>query len=234
MSLVKHSLYSILIRNTDYRIERGIQTYMQQFHIPDKLLFTTCNWDLAAKKSIKSYETSFTRNTFETNTHRIIALIQKQLGQHVNQVEIGMQTCVLEYLPDSFAQELNDVYRHISLMYPNLTLYDYDKDAWNVVDFEKTIESQMFIFHKKHEIHPTGLFPSLAGDKLLGNIFTQYYVPRHDSSASQPEVSMPMNVIPAKFRSVAGLVQLYSSSTSAEQGTGDVYLLHSDGKPFKV
>ena len=183
---------------------------MSQFGIPDKIFFTTCNWDAAAMR-LESYK-HFTVDNFKSNTLQILSKIKQHLGEHASKVEIGIQTCVLDWTIHEFIEDFNYAYRNLSLS-EHLSLYDYDFDVWASADFQMTLNNQFYIFHKKHDIHPSEPYPVVAAEKLFGYQYSKYYYSRGERNGNIVQSSIQSPLKHVRFIQVEGSSEVFYAHT---------------------
>jgi hypothetical protein len=181
------------IRDTDWRIEHGLNGYIRHFGLPDKIFMTTCNWDHAGQGFFK---TPMTIDLFKTNTLFLLDYIRRLLPSNatVDKVEIGLVTCPLDYTLHEQIIDFNEYYRNLSAS-NHVTLYDYDADVWSVANYQMTLPNQLFLYGgHKHDIHPDNQFMVAAARKLLGREFSTYYYD-HGDRVKPTVSSIPQDVI---------------------------------------
>jgi hypothetical protein len=68
----------------------------------------------------------------------------------------------------------------------NLLIYDFDLDVWSTTGFKYNEEQQLVIMRSAHDIHPKPSFSARAGEKILGRLYSGYFLPqgRNSSAAS--------------------------------------------------
>lgn len=168
---------------TPYRIQKSISWYAEKYGVPDRILFHTLLWDkqkvyeeyfpLVIESSNTEIWQSTIRN-YEINTNKRINEIIELLREFYpsSSIELGLRTSV--WKTDRCEGGLLDLMNKMTVniaKYRNLSFYDYDRDAWSIVNFDRNYQSYLF----RDKLHPNKILSVSAAKKLLNMQYTRNY-----------------------------------------------------------
>ena len=134
------------------------------FGKPDRIIFHTNQWDLPQQVVKSESEFEALRAIFRRNTNQRIDQI---LQLNDRSVDIGLRTAVWNQQGGKLLSDFNRITREIATE-RNMTVYDFDVDAWSTVSHNFTKHSFLY----RDMIHPKQIYTARAGEKMLGRQYS--------------------------------------------------------------
>jgi hypothetical protein len=173
------------VRDSTFRTTEGIRIYMEKYGVPDRVLLKTVNWDNALQQT--KHDASEVNN-FLVNTAARLLEIESVVGKDV---QLGVMTAPQVWYGGSSVPQLNTELRQFAAA-RNLLMYDFDQDVWSTAGFKYNEEQQLVIMRSAHDIHPKPSFSARAGEKILGRLYSGYFLPQgRNNSASSYYSAVP-------------------------------------------
>lgn len=158
--------------DTPIRVAKALSLYIEQFNLPDRIIFHTEKWDTQRIHEVfdsaphNSPIYNHTIEVFIQKTRERLREIRAIVG---DSVDVGLRTAAWARKGGDLLKGLNDAVRTIAAE-DKLTLYDLDADVWSTVGFNYTQES--FVF--RDWLHPRMYYLAGAVEKILGRRYTPY------------------------------------------------------------
>ena len=158
-----------LYEGTQARLNLSISLYTSTFGRPDRVIFHTNLWDVnwhtnAYTKYFSNLEIALLGDDFRKN---LLARIADILLLIDKKTDFGLRTAVWNRSGGELLTEFNRVTRTVAAE-ENLTLYDFDRDAWSTVHYDYSQHRNIF----RDFIHPLYMYTSRAGEKMLGRQYS--------------------------------------------------------------
>lgn len=176
------------------RIIRSLEMYVSTHGFPDQVMYHSAQWDIQL-----IYEEYNSRNSLAHGNldirysilwNETVAVFENNLNSRIDDIQttlerlnsshtmIGLRTAVWNDVGGELLHEFNNIIHRTSSK-RGLTFFDFDKDVWSTVDWNYQKQSEVL----RDWIHPISYYTSLAGQKMIGNRFTNYIKFRGDYSS---------------------------------------------------
>lgn len=165
-----------IYEDTQARLNLSISLYRSLFGSPDRVILHTAQWDnhyyRNNKVNLQLLISKFTNNT-NLRLNELLQMVDKS-------VDVGLRTAVWCRVGGNQLHTVNQIIRDIALE-RNLTLYDFDKDIWSTVNYEKKQQSHLL----SDQVHPRATYTARAAEKMLGRLFSNSMIFRHPNRPSE-------------------------------------------------
>jgi outer membrane protein assembly factor BamE (lipoprotein component of BamABCDE complex) len=178
--------------NTKDRIQHGLKIYFEDIGVPDRIVFNTILWDarpfyFSENMNTTNLRWNSTLQEFRNNVNGRITDILEIVASYGVSTEICLRTAPRydvvggseDFPVGDLVGAYNEIVRDISKV-RSISIYDFDKDLWSVVNYNKSEHWQMF----RDDCHPKDHIVRDVALKLICKRYSSFYTWRGNKTSA--------------------------------------------------